>query len=198
MSKKEQCTACQQGNAGPCNSALERIYAIQGSKKKIDSDVITAGCPWFVNSAEHNYCFWKYAEQLDEPIPDKDICDLLMIDTSTLNSTFDSAIAKLRDLKDTPELQEFKEALLDKMSNEATDDTVYLPDEFSNVVDQALLDAKNTEHKDSDADLFEDKPKKRKTYGMPTHRDGKKTDIYGLYTKKTRDRIQHEKTKKNK
>lgn len=201
MFKKDKCNSCMCGIIS-CDSALERIYTIQGSKKKTDSDQINTGCPWFINSAEHNYSFWNYIKTLDEPVADKDICDLLMIDGLTLHSTFDSAVSKLKKLKNTPELQELKEALLDKMNSISQDDTVYLPDEFMSVVDGAMLEAKKEELKDPDADLFQDKPRKKRMNSQPLHIGGKKTDIY-FSTKKTSERMKKEKedakkAKKNK
>lgn len=194
MDKKARCSTCQSGESGPCPAALERIYAIQGTKKKIDNDTITVGCPWFVNSAEHNYCFWNYAKTIEgEPVSDSDICDLLLIDQSTLESTCNSALEKLRDLKDTPELQELKEILLDKIAKTHQDNSVYLPDEYLNV---AVEGATNEEEKDPEAELFsDDKKKKRKGFGMPIHRDGKKVDLYGITSKRKRDEIIAEKKK---
>ncbi|MEM4379103.1 MAG: hypothetical protein QXL01_00250 [Thermoplasmatales archaeon] len=193
MDKKSQCSLCQNGEGGPCAAALERIYAIQGTKKKVDSDVITTGCPWYINSAEHNYCFWKFIKDVDESISDKDICDLLLIDQQTLEATLNSAIAKLKDLKDTPELQEFREILLDKINSMDSDNTVYLPDEFLFIASEAP-----EEERDPEADLFQDeKKKKRKGFGMPMHRDGKKVDLYGIYSKKKKEELIQEKLKKH-
>jgi hypothetical protein len=194
MLKSERCISCRKGESGPCQLALERIYAIQGLKKKVDSDAITSGCPWYINSSDDNYSFWQYAKTLDAPVSDKEICDLLLIDQATLNASYESALNKLRQLKDTPELQMFKEAVLDKIASADDDQTVYMPDEFRDRVDSEFSKVKNEEKEhDPDAEQFIDKPKKTKGLGMPMHRDGNKVDLYGIYSQKTRDRIQQEK-----
>jgi hypothetical protein len=191
MSRK--CPQCLNKKDGPCPGAIERIYAIQGSKKKIDVD-IEVGCPWFINSSEYGYSFWKFAKTLEEPVPDKDICDLLMIDHETLEETYLSAIKKLKKLKDTEDLQDFKEALIRKINTQAQDNTVYLPDEFA-----VEASYSSEEEKDQEAELFNDEKKRiRKGFGMPIHRDGKKTDLYGLYTKNKRPQAVKKNEKKDK
>lgn len=192
MNKK--CIQCSNNKNEPCPLALERIYAIQGSKKKIDVD-IDVGCPWFVNSSEYNYSFWEYAKTLDEPIPDKDICNLLLIDQNTLESTYTSAINKLKQIKDSPELQEFKDVLISKINSQMQDNTIYLPEEFAIVISSSNQEEKHQ----YDSPLLKEKNKKiRKGFGMPIHRDGKKIDLYGLYTKKKRLQSVKKNDKKNK
>ena len=171
----------------PCEScpiALECINAIksEGSDKKrrdIDPHV---GCPWFVASAEHNYCFWVYDQILDgDAATDREICDLLLMSKSTLEKTVDSAISKLRELKDTAAIRDLVDSVSDVADQNHIDFTSYMPSEFKEAMDK-------TNSKDTAEDTKKDKPRNSKgnvkhLTGLPLHRDGKKTDLWGLYSR---------------
>ena len=171
----------------PCQLALESINFLQTNNNS-DS---CSGCPWYINSAEHNYCFWKYAKTLDESVPDKEICQLLGITADILEKSSNSAISKLKNIKDEPYMQELRELIIENAENKNHDNTVYLPDEFRDKLKE------EAEIKETDA--TEKKPKKiKKGMGMPLHKDGVKSDIWGIYSKKTLERIKKEKQNKKK
>lgn len=172
----------------PCEScplALERINAIKSDnsdKRKRDLEP-SVGCPWFVASAEHNYCFWLYNKFLDnEPVTDRETCDLLLISKQLMEKTFESAIDKLRELKDTSAIKDLAESVLDIAEQSNIDYTSYMPSEFR----EAIAKSDAEEIKVEDASKSKDKPKTRIKHptGLPLHRDGKKVDLFGLYSRK--------------
>ena len=54
----------------------------QEGRKAVDAErrAETAGCPWFVNDAESNYCVWKYLADNGAPTQPAKIARLCMID----------------------------------------------------------------------------------------------------------------------
>lgn len=183
-SKSRFCEACPARlttrPAEPCPRALERIHAIQaeGPRSKVDPDSLP-GCPWAINSTVHNYCFWSLAAELDEPLSDREICNLLGINQQTLEKTLQSAILKLQVLKDTDVMNEFVEAVMEVVATQDPDNTVYLPDSYT----KAIEVTPDEPEEDEDAKLVDDKPKRRDN-SLPMHRSGNKRDIYGIYGKK--------------
>jgi hypothetical protein len=178
---KKFCDACprklSQPPDTPCPMALESIYLLQTSPKTVNEDNLP--CPWYINSAEDGYCFFNYVKKIDQdPISDKDICRLLLIDQQTLEKTFQSAIQKLKNLKDSTEITELIDSVREKLSTMELDNTIYLPDRY--------IEPKETEEEgDQDKQLEEELDKKLKFgLGMPVHRSKKRTDLYGLYSKK--------------
>lgn len=166
--------------------------------------MITSGCDWYINSAEHGYCFWNYAKDLDEPVPDKEICQLLCITQIQLRETFNSAIQKLRDNKDSPIIKEFIETVLDFSTNRKYDDD-HLVDEGKFTLGQLPTGA--TGEPKTDEEIIDEieclkKGKVKKTrgrkslHGMPLHKDGKKVDLYGLYSDPNKQKEAQEKMKK--
>jgi len=159
-----------------CSLGLEYITS--------QSDAESIGCPWGIASAEHNYCFWKWINaktDLDgkmEPVPDKDTCQLLNITQNTLERTLSGAITKAKNHKGKTEWQGFREAVLDKAAIAPDDNTVYLPDNF-----RVEIPPEAQETEELPQDLMP-KDKRRKTNSMPMHRSGKKTDLYGLTSKR--------------
>lgn len=147
-------------------------------KKDIDS---LPGCSYYVNSAEHGYCYWNLVSSPDgkiDPFTDKEICDLLMLTPSQIDKIANSGMTKLRSIKDTPEMQEFRELIIEKINADA-DNTVYLPDEFNSVV-AAQNNAEAQE--EGLEDIINSGKKKRE-----------KVQLYGLYSQKTLERIKMEK-----
>jgi len=177
----------------PCPRALERIYAQQSDagRSKSDPDALP-GCPWALNSAEFNYCFWSYATQLDEPVPDREICNLLGISQQMLDKTLKSAISKLQDLRGTDVMDGFVETVMEIAAQQNPDNTVYLPDSYS--APPETLQPGGEEEPDEDAKLVAEVAKKpRKGYGMPVHRSGDRIDIFGLYSKKALEKAKNAK-----
>lgn len=171
----------------PCDLALERIYAMQTDNPKNPNSDINVGCEWYINSAEHNYSWWNYVKTLDEPIPDKEICQLLNISSSQLKEIYNSAIKKLQGIQKTKEFKDFVETVTESISNKNSDIYEYHSvsdvDSISNIVDS------NKEEEEEP----KKKTKPKKGFGMPIHRDQKKIDLYGLYSRKTLERKKNEK-----
>lgn len=173
----------------PCPLGLEyaNSFSLESRRRK---DLDEVGCPWGITSATHNYCFWKYIHDNSdedgrmEPIADLEICALLGITKNTLENTYSSAIKKLKALKDTSELQDFREYLVSQIDSDNMDDTVYLPDSFK--VELSPGDANDEE---LPKDLLPKDTPRRRNNSQPLHRSGKRTDLYGLYSK----RKKHEK-----
>lgn len=172
----------------PCPLALERINALQLSdeegKRRRETDNLP-GCPWYVTSAEHGHCFWNLMASPDglvEPFSDKDICDLLMLSQAQVDKAMNSAIAKLRAIKATDEMQELKELIYDRLATQS-DDTIYMPGTISEVIDKtpSFSEEEDDETKEY-ADLVPDKGKMKK-----------KVQLFGLYSQKTLQRIKEEK-----
>jgi hypothetical protein len=185
VTSKRFCEACPARNtsrpAEPCPRALERIHAIQaeGVRSKIDPDSLP-GCPWAINSATHQYCFWVLCQELDEPLSDREICNLLGINQQTLEKTLQSALLKLQAMKGTEVMSDLIEAVADATSSQDPDNTVYLPDSYTKVIEQTP----DEPEEDEDAKLAEEAQKPRRDNSMPMHRSGNKRDLYGIYGKK--------------
>jgi len=217
--KRTKCELCPNklGTCDPSPMALERIHAMQaesanskrGRKKKNSALAITSGCDWYINSAEHGYCFWSYAKELDETVPDKEICRLLCITQAQLRETFNSAISKLRENKDDPVIKEFIEHVLDFSANRKYDGD-HLTDEAQYAVSDMTLipvyedygsESKTEDQIQDEIDAFKSGKVKKKRgrkpkSSMPRHRDGRKTDLYGLYSDPEKQKEQMEKYKK--
>jgi hypothetical protein len=201
MSSKRFCESCplrlKDTPENECPKALERIYAIQNADKNVDHDTLP-GCPWAINSAAHNYCFFVLAKTLHgNPVPDKETCSMLQITQKQLEQISKSAINKLKLLKGTEVMNDFRDAVAESLKNQNPDHTVYLPASYISKVDEDV--AKVEEEEDEDSRLaLDDKLKKKKKIKsfMPLHRSGTKTDIFGLYSKKTIDKIKSDKDKK--
>lgn len=143
-------------------------------------------CPWVIHSAEHNFCFWEYNKELHgNPVSDKDICKLLGITQEQLNEAFSSAIQKLQDDKDSDEILDLLESVESLSHSNQDDDTIYLPDTFREKIEDI---AKKNEKAEVGPDGESKKVEKRGRKpgigtGMPIHRSGKKTDLFGLSKK---------------
>lgn len=182
----------------PCPRALERVHAIQaeGGKSKVDPDSLP-GCPWAINSAEHSYCFWNLYKDLDyNPIPDKEICNLLGINQQTLEKTFESLVGKLQELRGTKIMDDLVEAIMERLASQDPDYTIYLPDSYAKAEPDETIPPEPEE--DEDAKLAEEATKKkpRKHLGMPVHRSGSKSDLFGLYSKKALEEARRKKNAK--
>ena len=179
-----------------CPLAMERLNAIKAEgpadKRKRDLESLP-GCPWYIASSEYNYCFWNLAKELqDDPRSDREICDLLMISQATLDRTFDAAIEKFKNAKDGEALKSLQEAVVAATEGKHMDYTMYMPDEFRDII-------KDTGIVGSTEDVTPEpkpKPAKKHSTGLPMHRDGKKVDLFGLYSRKSMEK-KSEKDRKN-
>lgn len=177
--------------------ALDRINA-RLADRRVDEDSLP-GCPWAINSAEHNYCFWSLAKELDgDPLTDKQICQLLNITSASLDKIWNSILNKLRSKKDTQEIRDWIDLLKHKVEKQHVDDTIYMPDKFKAAEAEPEEesddpDAEIAREMEELADKREKARKKLKKTGMPIHKSGTKTDIYGLYSKKKLEEIKNKK-----
>lgn len=165
----------------PCPLALERINAIQNQKDKRGKDIDTLrGCSWYCTSSDANYCFFSQINEDPGPYSDEDIAAQLSMTTAQVAKNFELGTAKLRSQKDTEEMQELKESLLDVASRES-DNTVYLPDNF--IMDRTALQETPATEEDETLEVEETKKKKR-------------TQLYGLYSQQTLKRLKRERDAK--
>lgn len=190
----------------PTPAAIGVAHTLQAAKiakMPVDMDAVEAAFPWFINSEEHNYCFWQYAttmdpEDPDSPVPDKEICNLLCIGQVELDRLYASAITKLIAAKDTKEVKEFLETVAELMAAKPDDNSVYMPSSFREKISEM-------EAKAEEVSAEENKPKKRGRksnaekaiasgfkplkigLGMPIHRSGTKADLYFAKKKKKDD-----------
>jgi hypothetical protein len=202
MSSKRFCESCplklKDTPENECPKALERIYAIQNADKNVDHDTLP-GCPFAINSSAHNYCFFVLAKTLHgNPIPDKEICSMLQITQKQLDQISKSAISKLKLLKGTEIMNDFRDAVAESLKSQNPDHTVYLPSSYISKVDEDAAKVEEEEDEDSRLALDEkmEKKKMKKGYGMPLHRKQDKVDLYGIYSKKTLEKIKNDKEKK--
>ena len=185
--QNKKCTGCPAQQGEPCSKALDRIHSMQAEMhiSKNGNLAIDSGCDWYINSAEYNYSFWNLAKDLHgSPVPDKEICQLLLITPAQLREIYSSAIKKLIELKDTPEMKEFAETI-HELSGSNTDNTNYLPDSFRDKIAEGGLNENTEEVSEEDENSSPEKKKRKlkKGLGMPIHRSGNKVDIYGLSSK---------------
>src|SRR5690606_11122115 len=93
---KDCCGSCPVHTGQPSQQAIDALHYIQANKKAIDHNEIDRLCPWFINSAEHHYCFWILHKELHgSPLTDKEICSMLSITKDELEVIYKSAIQKL-------------------------------------------------------------------------------------------------------
>lgn len=164
------------------------MQALKAENK--NAEEVEVGCSWHINSVEHNYSWFNYVKTLDEPVPDKEICQLLGITQAQLNEAFAGAAKKIRAAKNTPEVRDFIETVAELAASRRDD--MY---EYSSVMAESgetpiVAEEERTEE-DALVDSLIDAPRKRKMkkgFGMPIHRDGKKVDIYGITSKKTMEK----------
>lgn len=167
------CAVCprrlQAGPTSPCPAALERIAAIQANPRA-DHDGI--GCPWYILSKAHNYCFWNYIEdKQDKQHTDREIAELLGITVKQVRQIASDAIQKLQANKNSPDMQAFREAVQERAAADS-DGTIFAPDQISDQAHETIsFEAAEVEKKPGR------KPKVTDKF-QPTHRDGKKRDIY--------------------
>jgi hypothetical protein len=179
---KKDCRQCPyrtQRNE-PSPSAIERIHYLQSSGgKRIEVDTLP-GCSYAIDSVEHNYCFWVYAESLNLPVEDKEVRQLLCLTQIQIKEITENAINKLQNIKDNALMTEFKEILLEKIDTYNSDNSFV---QAAAVTPDEVEENTETEEKIRE-DILSLKKKGMNITGQPLHRDGKKVDLYGLYTRK--------------
>lgn len=112
----------------PCPSALLRIEFVQCGKRE-SADL--PGCPWYVNDALSNYCWFNYAGQKDfSSHSTKEISQFLALTPAQVEKAEKSGTEKLELIKNGEEIQEMKECIAD-MNQGNTDDTIYAIGSFS-------------------------------------------------------------------
>jgi hypothetical protein len=198
MSKNNRkCLSCPALKGEPCHFALERIHALQAdaANSRKSSNESNEGCDWYINSAEHNYSFWVFAEELQgSPVPDKEICKLLMINQPQLREVYNSAIQKLAENKDKPYMKEFLDSVMEMVRSKESGNTEFVPDSLQDdIYDNSIISSADSDNLGSDLEQELDdlgikkskrgRKKKINGMGMPVHRSGNKVDLYGLSSK---------------
>lgn len=139
-------------------------------------------CEWFINSEEYNYCFWLLNKELSgSPMSDREICQLLCITQAELEATYDNAISKLQENKDSPEVADLIELILEQAQSSAEDNTTFLPDTYRDKIEQIEAEAAGEEKPQGK------RGRPKKGFGMPMHRDGRKVDLWGLSSNKKKN-----------
>lgn len=180
---------CKTRTSTPSPLAMDKVHSIQAknaqqkkkSRKKNETVVDKKGeskshCPWYINSAEHLYCFWIFAKQMTGPISDREICQLLGINQAQLREEYNNAIKKLESMDGDSRMNELVSVIEEKVQS----------DRGMNIyVDKEGADIETiSEEMESELDIMAEmeqikkKRKGRSVTGQPKHRDGKKTDIY--------------------
>jgi len=188
MNRKPKCLNCPNRTKSrePCGGAiasaeLSQVYMAQNGKGPPEE---LLECQWMIHSVEHNYCFWEFNKELHgNPMPDKEICKLLGITQAQLKDTYNSAIQKLQDDKDSDEILELLEAVTDTARSHQDDDTVYLPDSFREKIEDLAKKHELQDIEDAESKPARTEKRGRKPsfgLGMPVHRSGKRTDLYSL------------------
>lgn len=193
IKKTKLCSMCpaSRSNLNPSQYALNKIYENQTDKsvRKKDETQNNICCEWYINSSEYGYCFWRFAEELNNsPIPDREICHLECITHAQLKDTIKSALGKLRREYENgnEDVREFVELLIDKINIQKESETIYVSNEVQEAIDNEEMILQ-----DEEEEPVKKKPG-RKPMNMPVHRDGVKTDLYGLYSPKKLEEIKNE------
>ncbi len=188
VDKTKLCSSCQANDScQPSVYALNSIYEIQC---KSDAPETVQRCEWYVNSSEYGYCFWRMLEDIDgQVMSDKDICNLLLLTPAQYKEALESAILKLKKQYDAgnQDVVDYIESLFEKVKAEGDNDVIYTSQDISSVIDST----------DTKEEIEESVPKKkpRRSLAMPVHRDGKKSDLYGLYSPKKLEELREKRNK---
>ena len=183
--------SCKSGSSSPSPEAIAAYYEFQKlnnmTKAAKSQGVRSAGgCAWFINSAEHNYCFWKYAEDLVAPVKDKEICHLLGLTQQELKEIYNSAIQKLQANKSNPDVALFIEGLREKIQKDHEQIVTQHEVCVTDIVGPESADGEEKLLSDIDK-LANNAPVKKRgrppRFGnQPMHRSGKRVDLYGIYS----------------
>ncbi len=70
------------------------------------------GCPWFVNSAEDQFCFWTWARRVSdkdgfmEPLLQHEMATLLNSSGAKLHAAYKEALDKMKELPEYDDLRD--------------------------------------------------------------------------------------------
>jgi hypothetical protein len=119
----------------PCPSALLRIeFVLCGKRETAD----LPGCPYYVNDALSNYCWFDYAGQKDFGAHStKEISQFLALTPAQVEKAEKTGIEKLEAIKSCSEIQEMRECIAE-MNQGNADDTIYAIGSFSMEVVEEL------------------------------------------------------------
>jgi len=179
--KRCKCPARNEAAIG----VVHTLQAAKISKTPVDRDLIESAAPWFINSEEHNYCFWELHKELHQsPMTNKEIANLLIMTQDELEATLSSALGKLHANKDKQEVREFLEAVQERIntSSDTENNSVYMPNNFREKLSELEMAEAAEQEKENEANpkRGRGRPKKLKTNSLPNHRDGKKKDLWAL------------------
>jgi len=163
---------------------MQAISAKNGKNKKVQLDGKESGCDFYINSSDHNYCFWQFSKTLTSPLSDKEICQLLGISQLHLREDYNSSISKLKEIKDEPDMKEFMELILEKIRVDKNLDIFVLNDGAGDVNDSGSEKSESEEEIRASIEAIKKRRKGKSNSAQPLHRDGKKTDLYSLNSKK--------------
>jgi hypothetical protein len=151
----------------PCALGRQRAESELHNKNKESH----SGCPWFVNSEEHNYCFWSLAQEMDgQQLPDKEIAKLNCLETSEVERVVQTALKKLQNnVHASPEIQDWIESVIE--CGNAKDDG------------EQCVTSSFPIPRTGDEQPQPSPVRRNQTY--PLHHKGDKVDIYGITSKKS-------------
>ena len=118
-----------------CPSALLRIEFVQCGKRESPE---LPGCPYYVNDALSNYCWFNYAGQKEFGFHStKEISQFLALTPAQVEKAEKTGIEKLEMIKNGIEIQEMRECIAD-LNQGNCDDTIYAIGSFSMEVVEEL------------------------------------------------------------
>jgi len=180
------CGSCPHTTDEPNQSAISVVHALQAakiSKTPIDRDSVEAECPWYINSEEHNYCFWELNKELqNSPMTNKEIANLLVMTQEELEETLASALAKLFASRKEESIKDFLETIQERINvgSDAENNSVYMPSNFREKIQALEHEEAAEQEKTAEPKRGRGRPKKLKTNNLPVHRDGRKRDLWAL------------------
>lgn len=71
------------------------------------------GCPWYVNSEQDNYCFWKWVRRVSneegfmEPLLQHEISELLCMSTTKIHASFKEALEIIQEYEEFEDLRDY-------------------------------------------------------------------------------------------
>lgn len=161
--------------------ALDAIHSIQANET-----VGKYGCQWYINTSDYNYCFWEFSKKLSAPISDKEICQLLSISLQTVKAEFAAAIEVLKNNKSNINVEDLMSVISNYHQNAHDKEILSYDKSITELFEQ--VEAPEEENPD-DILGYTEKPKRTYKSKMPRHLDGKKVDLYGLYSDRSKQKI---------
>jgi NH3-dependent NAD+ synthetase len=148
------------------------------------------GCDFYIISPEYSYCFWSFANDLDVSYSNREISELLGIPPEVVDKISTAGLQKWKDLKDTPVMIAFKEALQDAISRK-DESTIHYPDLLNEIVNKSfMVDLVQTEEAEEESEeKVKPKVKKIKTKKKACA----KAQLFGLYSPAALKRLKDKK-----